>query len=206
MRDEQPAGRDFHLVGGLLCLDLVNTEVMRRGERVDLLASFADLVEWLRSAGALGRADARAARERWGGTPHADVVLRDAKRLRAALRAMAERMAGGREPGEEALQAVNEVLAARPGYPQVVRDGQGYATRFQPVEDSPADLLAPAAESAAWLLASGDRSLVRRCENERCVLVFYDTTKNKRRRWCSMQACGSRAKSAAYYRRKRRAP
>ena len=206
MRDAQPVERDFHLVGGLLCLDLVNTEAMRRGEPVDLLTTFGDLVEWLGSAGALGRADARAARERWGSTPHADAVLREAKRLRGALRGMAERMAAGREPGDEALRVINEVLAARPGHPQVVRDGQRYATRFQPVGDSPAHLLAPVAESAAWLLASGDASLVRRCENERCMLVFYDTTKNKRRRWCSMQACGSRAKSAAYYRRKRRDP
>ncbi|MFL5310303.1 MAG: CGNR zinc finger domain-containing protein [Myxococcales bacterium] len=62
----------------------------------------------------------------------------------------------------------------------------------------------PVAESAAWLLEHGDPSLVRRCENDRCVLVFYDTTKNRRRRQCTMETCGSRAKSAADYRRKRR--
>jgi predicted RNA-binding Zn ribbon-like protein len=204
--EQEPVGRDYHLVGGLLCLDLVNTEAMHRGERVDLLETFSDLVAWLRDAGALTRAAARAAWERWRGTTQSDAALREARRLRAALREMAERMAGGRAPGEEALRAVNEALAKRPGYPQVVRDGKGYATLFQPVDDSALHLLAPVAESAAWLLAEGDPALVRRCENDRCVLVFYDTTKNKRRRWCSMQACGSRAKSAAYYRRTRGAP
>jgi predicted RNA-binding Zn ribbon-like protein len=57
------------------------------------------------------------------------------------------------------------------------------------------------AESAAWLLADGDLGLLRRCGGEGCVLIFYDGTKNRTRRWCSMEGCGSRAKAAAYYRR-----
>jgi predicted RNA-binding Zn ribbon-like protein len=67
----------------------------------------------------------------------------------------------------------------------------------------PLHLLVPVAESAAWMLERGERSLLRRCENPECVLFFYDSTKNKRRRWCSMDSCGSRAKAAAYYRRHR---
>ena len=42
-----------------------------------------------------------------------------------------------------------------------------------------------------------------RQEGENCVRYFYDTTKNRRRRWCSMDGCGSRAKAAAYYRRRK---
>jgi predicted RNA-binding Zn ribbon-like protein len=71
------------------------------------------------------------------------------------------------------------------------------------LDPSPAAVLAPIAESAAWLLEHGDRTLIRRCENGACVRFFYDTTKNRRRRWCSMDGCGSRAKAAAYYRRQK---
>jgi predicted RNA-binding Zn ribbon-like protein len=66
-------------------------------------------------------------------------------------------------------------------------------------------LLVPVAESAAWLLTRGEPGLVRRCDGEHCVLHFYDATKNRTRRWCSMDGCGSRAKAAAYYRRRRSA-
>jgi predicted RNA-binding Zn ribbon-like protein len=67
---------------------------------------------------------------------------------------------------------------------------------------TPQQALAPVAEAAAKLLATGDFELVRRCESETCVLWFYDRTKSHHRRWCSMASCGNRHKVAAF--RKRR--
>jgi predicted RNA-binding Zn ribbon-like protein len=62
-------------------------------------------------------------------------------------------------------------------------------------------LIVPIAEAAADLLCHGDLSLVKKCGNPRCILFFYDTTKNHARRWCSMAGCGNRMKAAAHYRR-----
>jgi predicted RNA-binding Zn ribbon-like protein len=200
----EPAGPHFFPVANLACLDLVNTEPMVGGERVDLLKTFPDLVTWLRAAGILAPAEARAALRRWTGTVQAASTLADVKALRSALRSMAERMASGKAAGDDAIAAINRVLARRPAYLQVVRDGSAFVTRVQPLASSARHLIVPVAESAAWLLEHGDPSLVRQCEGDECVLVFYDTTKNKRRRWCSMDLCGSRSKSAAYYRRTRR--
>jgi predicted RNA-binding Zn ribbon-like protein len=53
------------------------------------------------------------------------------------------------------------------------------------------------------LLATGDFSLVRRCENAACVLWFYDRTRSHHRRWCSMARCGNRHKVAAFRKRRR---
>lgn len=63
--------------------------------------------------------------------------------------------------------------------------------------------LAPVVESVGELLSHADFDLVRHCEGERCVLWFYDRTKAHRRRWCSPQACGNRAKVAAFRARAR---
>jgi predicted RNA-binding Zn ribbon-like protein len=49
-----------------------------------------------------------------------------------------------------------------------------------------------------------DRSRVRRCAGATCVLLFHDTSKTGRRRWCDMAACGNRAKSAAHHARRQR--
>ncbi len=193
----------FHLVANLLCLDFVNTEPVHGGQRVDLLGGFADLAGWLEATGELPPDSARHAVERWSGSAEGRRAFREGLRLRAALRAGAERLAAGKPAGEEMARAVNRVLAFRPAYPQLVREGKGYTSRTEPVSKSPLHLLAPVAESAAWLLLHGDGSLVRRCEGTQCVLLFYDTTRNKSRRWCSMEGCGSRAKAAAYYRRTR---
>ncbi len=58
-------------------------------------------------------------------------------------------------------------------------------------------------EAAADLLATGDFTLVKRCEDETCVLWFYDQTKSHHRRWCSTVLCGNRHKVAAYRKRRR---
>jgi predicted RNA-binding Zn ribbon-like protein len=193
----------FLFVGNLLWLDLVNTEPMQAGARVDLLGGFADLTRWLRESGALPAEAARLALGRWDGKAEGKAVFREARRLRAALRGGAERFAMGKPGGEAMAPAVNRVLATRPAYPQLVRAGRRYVSRLEPVARSPLHLLVPVAESAAWLLERGHGAMVRRCEGTGCVLFFYDTTRNRSRRWCSMEGCGSRAKAAAYYRRSR---
>jgi len=195
----------YVLVGGLLWLDLVNTEPLRGGRRVDLLPGFAELVRWLRAAGALSPPDERRAQQCWGGTAEGERIWREAVALRAALREAAERMAVGKPVSEGMLRAVNRVLASRPAVTRVIRAGRRYVTSEEPVGRAAMHLLVPVAQSAAWLLTRGDPNLVRRCDGEHCVLHFYDATKNRTRRWCSMDVCGSRAKAAAYYRRRRSA-
>ena len=44
---------------------------------------------------------------------------------------------------------------------------------------------------------------VRECADRRCPVVYLDTSRNRSRRWCSMEICGARAKASAYYRRHR---
>jgi predicted RNA-binding Zn ribbon-like protein len=187
-----------------LGLDFVNTELVSGGERVELLAGFADLLEWCAEAGVISAAQAATLRHRWDGRPEARRAHRRALELRAALRAMAARLAAGRDDVPAAsLEAINAALAGADTARRVVRTRDGYAMRTEPVFETPDQLLAPIAESAAALLTAGDRTRVRACQNPGCVLVFYDTTKNRGRRWCSMAACGNRAKVAAHYRRAR---
>lgn len=194
---------EFLLLSNLPCLDLVNTEAMENDRPVDLLSGFPDLLDWLVRAEVASEATVRSARERWGGRSEGAAAFRQAVALRGSLRQMAERLVEGKPPSDNQLETINRVLAEGPSYRRLVRKGKGFGTATVPERETAMQLLAPVAESAAWLLEHGDLSLLRRCENPRCVLYFYDTTRNGRRRWCSMAGCGSRAKAAAYYRRKR---
>jgi predicted RNA-binding Zn ribbon-like protein len=195
------ADHSFYFVGNLLCLDFVNTEIIAQGERVDLLTGFGDFVRWLQAATLLAPDEARSAEKRWGDASTGKAAYHEGILLRNALRTMAERLAAGKSADRTILEQINRVLASRPTYRQVEMKGSKFVSRQHTVSESARHLLVPIAESAAWLLEHGDTSLLRRCENPDCILFFYDTTKNKRRRWCSMDACGSRAKAAAYYRR-----
>ena len=193
----------FRRVGNLLCFDFVNTEVIRDGERTDLLTDYAALAQWAREADLVGDAEERAAVRKWGSGPEAATALDAARALRTALRELAEDLAKGKAPAAAGVAAINAVLAMGASVLRIERRNGAFETRRQLVTTDAASLLVPVAESAAWLLEHGDPAFVRRCENPACILFFYDTTKNKRRRWCAMDGCGSRAKAAAYYRRTR---
>jgi predicted RNA-binding Zn ribbon-like protein len=61
----------------------------------------------------------------------------------------------------------------------------------------------PIVESAADAMILGELGRVRRCADGRCPRVFFDRTKNGRRRWCDMATCGNRAKAARHRARRK---
>jgi len=195
----------FHVVAERLCLDFVNTEIVENGDRVDLLGGFADLTAWCAATQVMSASQAAALTARWGGAQGGQQAFERAVRFRTSLRAMVEWIAAGhRTAPSAALEAINDILRHRTGELKVVQTRQGYETRFTARMSEPGDLLVPIAESAADLLAAGDVALVKKCQNPQCILYFYDTTKSHTRRWCSMTACGNRAKVAAHYKRTKR--
>ena len=195
----------FPMIGNRRWLDFVNTELIEQGRRVDLLQDFADLVDWLEQAHVLGPAQAKQILRRWGPTSKGAGALSAARAFRRLLRDMAEGIVHGKRPSTGALDKINALLRSRTVDVALVRTRHGFERQvsFQPRD--PRHLLAPVAESASDLLCHGDLALIVKCENPRCILYFYDATKNHARRWCSMTVCGNRMKVAAHYRRRRRA-
>jgi predicted RNA-binding Zn ribbon-like protein len=211
------APEPFVFVGDRLWLDFVNTDDARRADgvrRSDVLRDFDQFVAWMESAAALDAERAAGIRRRAHQQPAgAAAALVDARRVRAALRALAER--GGAERGGErsapatkargdALAEINRILGRSAGTRRVEeRADGGYARTFVSVGDAFAGLMLPVVDSAADSLIAGELARVRRCSDPRCPRVFLDTTKNGRRRWCDMATCGNRAKAARHRRRAR---
>ncbi|WP_374229125.1 CGNR zinc finger domain-containing protein [Ktedonobacter sp. SOSP1-52] len=65
-------------------------------------------------------------------------------------------------------------------------------------------MFGPIVRSAAELLTSSERSLVRECASATCSWLFVDRTKNHRRRWCTTTGCGNVAKIRRYRQQLRR--
>src|SRR5207247_128246 len=166
---------------------------------------FGDLVDWLEQAHVLGPAQAKQVLRRWGRTSKGAGALSEARAFRRLLREMAEGIVHGKRPSTVALDKINALLRSRTVDVALVRTRRGFERQvsFQPSE--PQHLLVPVAESASDLLCHGDLALIVKCQNPRCILYFYDATKNHARRWCSMTVCGNRMKVAAHYQRRRRA-
>ena len=63
--------------------------------------------------------------------------------------------------------------------------------------------LGPIALAAVKLFTEGDLHRIRECGGHACGWLFYDRSKNNRRRWCEMEVCGNRAKQKRFSERTR---
>ncbi|MDT3499463.1 CGNR zinc finger domain-containing protein [Stenotrophomonas maltophilia] len=188
MRDVHPAPPLF--VGNDLALDFINTCYGPPGAPEDVLVDDASVLRWLASAGVL--ADA---------VPVAPGLLA----LAIALRQEAgDALAAARSGVPFQTPVVNRILEE--GRPVLRLEAASGVPRLlqQRRDGSAGSLLEPVAAAFARLLSEGDLSHVRKCEAHDCTLLFHDTTKSRRRRWCSMAQCGNRMKVAAF--RSRRQP
>ena len=61
--------------------------------------------------------------------------------------------------------------------------------------------LAPLAGTLITAQADGSWTRVKACARDSCRWLFYDTTRNRSRTWCTNTTCGSREKAKRAYRR-----
>jgi predicted RNA-binding Zn ribbon-like protein len=59
-------------------------------------------------------------------------------------------------------------------------------------------LLSSLARDAVDLLSGPLADRIRTCAADECSLLYVDASRAGRRRWCSMNTCGARAKMATY--------
>ncbi len=194
----------FELSGGCLALDFANTWEDRGRPETDKLDSYVDHVAFAVQAGILDRRQAET------------LVTRAHDRVAAAARALAtsielretlyrifSRQAAGASADERDLEWLSAAVARAAARLHLEPDGGGFTWRWHGLESSFEAPLAPIARSAAELLTGGDLGRVRECDGARCTWLFQDSSRNRSRRWCSMESCGNRAKARRHYRRAR---
>ncbi|OZB98981.1 ABATE domain-containing protein [Paenibacillus sp. XY044] len=176
----------FPLLSGHPSLDLVNTELVRRGIRHDLLVRPEDLTAWLE---ALNMQESFPSRK-LGAWKITEKALNKVRDFRGAIRDMYERLADGQEVTRPWIQLMEASIAKAPLSYQFI------AGRLVPVpvgsdEDA---VLSLVALDALRLLETGELTYLHRCSNPECVLIYIDHS--GRRKWCSMKICGNRIKVA----------
>jgi predicted RNA-binding Zn ribbon-like protein len=182
------------LVGGSLCLDFANSvdwtsEGSERPAHADVLREPQHLVAW-------GRRLELVPEVPLVGTGH---ELSSAHELRRAIHSVYAAIAAGDVPSGASLECLERhhrhaTAAAR----LVQRDGAW--TLDWPLDERRVRFAV--ALSAIDLLRDEARlERVRSCPGSNCGWLFLDFT--GRRRWCSMEVCGSRAKMRRFYERQR---
>jgi predicted RNA-binding Zn ribbon-like protein len=180
----------FRWLGEPLAIDLANTVMVVGEESVDLLASAAELEDWLERQ-----------RPRLGDCRFALGHLAELRALREDVRDLLAATATAEPLPQAALRRVNAACAAAPVAPQLLVGDDGgtlLAEAGGKVESLPA-LLGVLARSAILLIADRERGPLQVCAAPSCGMFFLG-----RRRWCC-SACGNRARAARHYRRRRKA-
>ncbi|MFG1947424.1 CGNR zinc finger domain-containing protein [Nonomuraea sp. NPDC048826] len=176
---------EVELVGNALCLDFANTVNARPVARRDWLATPEEARTWADAIG-LPIEDPTGLAE----------TLPAARELREAVFRVFEALARSGSPLAEDLDAVLATHAEGVGRARLKASGETYGLHWE-APRTVRVLLWEVAASAVELLTHGPLDRLGACPS--CVWLFLDTSKNRRRRWCSMTTCGSRDKSRRYY-------
>jgi hypothetical protein len=122
-----------------------------------------------------------------------------AKEARKALRSLLAAN-NGREADAAAIRALNLVTErAR----LTVRFGADGRATLEPGAGGVDGALGRVLAAVHASMEEGTWGRLKSCANATCGWAFYDRSKNRSGRWCSMEVCGNRTKTRAYRRRRR---
>ncbi|HEV2549571.1 MAG TPA: CGNR zinc finger domain-containing protein [Stellaceae bacterium] len=195
------------LVGSELAFDFTNTSSGRGGPRhMDHLRTPEHLLSWARHAKLLTPRDGRYIEKRLAADAALGAALLErALALREAIYAIGIACARGRRPRPEHVDALAHVHAGCIDKARLSPCEANFAWVWRPEDGIIEAILGPIALSALTTLSQADLTRIKQCGGEHCGWLFFDTTKNKRRRWCEMEVCGNRAKQKAHRARALRA-
>lgn len=177
----------FQFVGNDLVLDFVNTRIFAKTQEYDLIGKPHQLAGWLKEVGIQTQIDD------WSTPDFARI-----HDLRDAIQAILKAVISGGAPDAEALAQINSHLEHYATHSQLTHNGTNFNINEVQTNLTPSAAMSFLANRTALLLASTDQNRIKACAGSKCVLVFKDTSKSGRRKWCSMDTCGNRTKAAKY--------
>jgi predicted RNA-binding Zn ribbon-like protein len=195
----------YQFLAGNLCLDFANTaDWHESAQPVELLPSYSDLLTWGQQAGILEVDDARRMLRAAEREPEAAVaVYGRAITLREAIFRIFRGIPRNEPAVTGDLALLNEELTRAYRHRRVAARREGYEWEWTDHDLALDSILWRVAHAAAVLLTSPSLARVRQCAGDPCGWLFYDTSRNRSRRWCNMEGCGNRAKARRYYERQR---
>lgn len=192
-------------IGERLCLNFTNTASWHNREQpIEQLVNYETLVYWSRQMEIITATQEKHLLEQAEISPiEAEKTLAHAIELREAMFRLFKAIATNQQVKPSDLAVLNNYVNQAYSLVEIVPKDSGYAFTFQKGQQKMDCMLWPIVQSAVDLLLSEDLSRVKLCEGEPCGVLFCDVSRNKSRRWCSMEDCGNRAKAQRHYNKKK---
>jgi predicted RNA-binding Zn ribbon-like protein len=190
--------KELRIVGGHVALDFVNTvDGEPDGETgFENLQDYGDLVAWSARVGVLtedegGRLVCEARRR----PEEARAVYLEALKLRDVLYSVFRAVADGEDPPSGSLEILRQYECEALSRGKLAPGDHGFQWEWKDGEDL-ARMLWPLAHAATGLLTSGSLDRLKHCVG--CHWLFLDASRNRSRRWCTMEVCGTHEKMRRY--------
>jgi predicted RNA-binding Zn ribbon-like protein len=197
--------RGHRIVGGNLAIDLLNTRDLRADGAPggDVLADYDDIVAWALHMGVVSDVEADRLRGRARRHPaEAAAAFARVVAARDSLDHLFRAVAHGETPAAADLARLARDEADGLGHARLIEADGG--VRWSWADDTGLDRpLWPIVHAALGLVLDGPLDRVKGCAT--CSFLFVDESRNRSRRWCSMDDCGTRAKMRSYVTRRRAA-
>lgn len=172
---------NVNTLGGVIWVNLINTQRISNGVPIDLLEDTTMFRGWLEDN---GLAEIPTIREQQA----------EFKKLRDVFLQMLN--------DTEKLNNMNLLLETIPIIWRITSDEGKLAWTFSALEIEKAGLV-QIVQSFLETIDQKGLERVRQCTHEECILYFLDTSKAGRRRWCNMETCGNKHKAYLHYHKKK---
>jgi len=190
-----------HLIGGALCLDFANTLYGHTDAIHEYLFDYRDLVLWSRHVGMLSAQRAGILLSKGEQvSAESEAVFHQAIQVRETIYRIFACLAHDESPNDDDLVKLHQVWLGNQSHTRLEQTGAGFELGWGN-GDAMDSMLWPITRSAVELLTSDELKRVKQCG--RCDWLFLDRSRNRSRRWCSMDACGNRIKMARRYEREK---
>ena len=189
-RPGRPRSMEFRFGGRRPCIALASTLGDRgTAQPLERIPDPESLADWCLEGRFLPAAPKISAQE-----------LASARLLREAIYRVASAVRRFRKPPAEDIATINAWAARGPLTPELSPDGRATDWKSERIL-SP--VLATIARDAIDLLTRTPPVRIKMCADPTCRALFVDESRPGKRRWCSMNVCGNRAKSRTFARRHR---
>jgi predicted RNA-binding Zn ribbon-like protein len=194
---------DIRLDGGNLSLDFVNTIHDRYEEPFrDYIHNYPELVTWSHFAGGIDEIQKKKllqlSQENKKGS---EQVYLKSIQLREAIYNYILYMNNQDKVPTADSKLINQWLSRAFSNLELVQVKSDVLLNWNPENLRLESVLWPIIKSFVDLITSDMRRRIKQCPN--CGWVFVDKSKNKSRRWCSMDTCGNRIKAQRYAQKNR---
>lgn len=189
------------LDGGWLCLDFINTVHDRTIEEpFEYLSAYNHLVDWAAKVEVLSLSGEKELKSiAKNNQKEAGQALGDLIEAREVLYHLFWAIGKDESPDDKTQAAFNYLLEKAMSRLRLrIENGMQVSHHWKDKIDLGYPLY-PIIKSAYDLLTSDKLDRVKECGA--CGWLFLDKSKNKSRKWCSMENCGSNVKAKRYYHR-----